>query len=309
MPAPCYRFSDLTVSSDQPLPELFQVVDAAATAAPEVHVRWLPAAAPDLRPTFAAWLTPSGDEWLTFAECGDGFLLTFAEHSQFHVSGDAARVAAHPAPGTPPETTRHLLLNQVLPLVLSRRGRLVLHASAISWHGQVAAFLGRSGAGKSTLAAACAAAGAAVVTDDCLVVRRDSDATWRAVPCDAGMRLWPQTLELLGWPRATGAGMAHYTDKRRVGAAHAPVRFETDVLPLTRICCLSRPAEPIAPGALRGQRAVMALASELFRLDVRDAQESRWQFDAISALAVELPVDALAREHPVAAASAVLCRM
>ena len=51
-------------------------------------------------------------------------------------------VTIHPFPDSPPETIRHLLLNQVLPLVLSRRGRTVLHASAVSYAGRVAAFIG-----------------------------------------------------------------------------------------------------------------------------------------------------------------------
>lgn len=303
-----YHFSDLILSSDEALPDLRDAADAA----PEVTVAWMPAGRGEAHPVFAAWMTPSGGEWLTFAETPDGYLLTFAEHTQFHVSRDASRVIVRPAPDTPIETTRHLLLNQVLPLVLSRRGRLVLHASAISWNGVVTAFIGRSGAGKSTMAAACAASGAMVVTDDCLVLRRTDDGAggrWLAVPCDSGVRLWPQTLDLLGWPRASGTGMAHYTDKRRVGALHPSVQFETQLLPLAHVVCLTRPEEPQVRGTVRGRDAVMALASELFRLDVRDPRESRWQFEAISALAVDVPMSAVAREHPVSAAAAVLCRM
>ncbi len=284
----------------------------AADAVAEVTVVWEPAGPYRQLPTFAAWMTPSGSEWLTFADSGDGVLLTFAEHSQFWVSSDATVVTAHPSSGTPPATTRHLLLNQVLPLVLSRRGRLVLHASAISWNGVVSAFIGRSGAGKSTMAAACAAAGATVVTDDCLVLRRAADgagARWLAVPCDAGVRLWPQTLDLLGWPRASGTGMAHYTDKRRVGALHPSVQFETSVLPLSRVYRLTRPEDAQRTGAITGRDAVMGLASELFRLDVRDPRESMSQFDAICALAAEVPIAALARQDPMMSATAVLCRM
>ncbi len=299
-----YRFSDLLLDSDEPLPEL----QAVATGDADVSIGWMPPGPPERRPAFATWPTPSGGQWLTFADAAGGYLLTFDTQAQFTVSVDAGHVAVRPFPGTPLTTLRHLLLNQVLPLVLSRRGRLVLHASAIGWHGQVAAFMGRSGAGKSTIAAACAARGAMVVTDDCLVVRRDG-ARWLATPCDAGVRLWPETLELLGWPRASGVGVAHYTDKRRIGAAHPAVRFETRVLPLVRVFQLSAADEPDGRGVLRGRRAVMALASALFRLDVRDAEESRRQFDAISALAAEVSIEAMAREHPAEAAAAVLCRM
>jgi len=299
-----YQFSDLIVTSAEPLPEL----QVAGEGAAEVAINWMAAGPTEHQPVFAAWPTPSGGQWLTFADAADGFLLTFTGLGQFDVSRDAARVTVRPFPGVDRSTMRHLLLNQVLPLVLSRRGRLVLHASAISRNGRVAAFIGRSGAGKSTMAAACAAGGAAVVTDDCLVLRREG-ARWLAVPCDAGVRLWPDTLELLGWPRASGAGMAHFTDKRRVGAAHPAVRFETAALPLACLIRLSRPDEPHVTGVLRGRHAVIALASELFRLDVRDARESRWQFDAISALATDVSIEAPVRAHPIEAAAAVLCRM
>jgi hypothetical protein len=299
-----YQFSDLVLTSTEPLPEL----PAASTDAPEVHVDWVRIDRMDRRPTFAAWLTPSGGEWLTFADDGDTFLLTFSNIAQFRVSRDAARVTACLLPDAPVSTMRHLLLNQVMPLVLSRRGRLVLHGSAISWRGGVAAFIGRSGAGKSTLAAACAAAGAAIVTDDCLVLRQ-AGAQWTAVPCDAGVRLWPSALELLGWPAASGAGLAHYTNKRRMDAGHPGLPCERDILPLVRVYKMLRPGEGSPIGVLRGRDAVMSLASELFRLDVRDAAESRRQFDAISALAAAVPMESPVRQAPAAAASAVLCRM
>jgi len=302
-----YQFSDLVLSSAEPLPELRE----AAAVVAEVVVDWTEARRPDAHPTFASWLTQSGDAWLTFAEVPEGYLLTFAGYAQFVVSLDAGRIEARPMPGRSLATTRHLLLNQVLPLVLSRRGRLVLHSSAVSWQGQVIAFLGSSGAGKSTMAAACAAAGAAVVTDDCLVVRRAEPANpsrWMAVPCDAGVRLWPRTLQLLGWPAESGS-RTYFTDKRRVGASQSPFAFEPTTLPLARAFQLSRPGDHVTPGPVRGRAAVMALATGLFRLDVRDASESRQQFDAISDLAAHLPIESIARVHPSEAASTVLCKI
>jgi hypothetical protein len=87
------------------------------------------------------------------------------------------------------------------------------------------------------------------------------------------------------------------------------VQFETHVLPLSRVYRLTRPEERQHTGAITGRDAVMGLASELFRLDVRDPRESRSQFDAICALAAEVPIDALARQDPMMSAAAVLCRM
>ena len=58
------------------------------------------------------------------------------------------------------------LLGPVLGILLQQRGLLVLHGSAVSFNGGVAAFLGNSGWGKSTMAGALAKRGHPVVTDD-----------------------------------------------------------------------------------------------------------------------------------------------
>lgn len=313
-----YRLSDLLFESDQPLPEL---VPAAGTDNGEVESRvsWREARARPLAGAqFSAWMTAEGDEWLTFADVPGGFLLTFPEHGQFEVSGDASTVSVHPWIETPLDTMRHLLLNQILPLVLSRRGRLVLHASAVSYRDHVIAFIGRSGGGKSTFAVACALAGASIVSDDCLVVKR-TDVGWSTVPCHAGVRLWPAALELFGWHAESGEVASHYSDKRRFDDRNHHLTFETRHLPLAAIVYLppasagESPTLALGPSAsaqtLRGRDAVMALASELFRLDARDAAESRRQFESIGAIAAEIPVEIATRQAPDAAANALLCRM
>ncbi len=300
------------------MPELLPADDAALGDV-EVRVSWRPARSqPIAGEQFSAWVTAEGHDWLRFADVAGGFLLTFPGHGQFEVSADASAVAVHPFVETPAETIRHLLLNQVMPLVLSRRGRLVLHASAISYCDQVVAFIGRSGGGKSTLAVACALAGASIVSDDCLVVRRHRGG-WRTVPCQAGVRLWPEALALFGWHAEAGDAAAHYSDKRRLDDRNHHLTFETRELPLAAILYLpslsmsESPTSALGPSAaprpVRGRDAVMALASELFRLDCRDAAESRRHFEAIGEIAAAIPVEILARQAPNAAAQALLCRM
>ncbi len=313
-----YRLSDLVFESACPLPELMPLSED-DTARPEVRVSWHDARSSPLNGAqFSAWLTAEGPEWLTFADAAGGFLLTFPGHGQFEIAHDASVVGVHPFSQTPPDTMRHLLLNQILPLVLSRRGRLVMHASAVSYRDRVVAFVGRSGGGKSTLAMACARAGAAIVSDDCLVVNRTASG-WSTVPCHAGVRLWPAALALFGWHAEAGEPAAHYSDKRRFDEGHHGLAFETRNLPLAAILYLpplsagESPTSALGPGALaqtlRGRDAVMALASEFFRLDSRDASESRRQFDAISRMAAEIPVEIPERQPPDAAARSLLCRI
>lgn len=313
-----YRLSELTFDCDRALPEL-QALGGADAAPAETRVIWSDARiAPIPSTPFSSWLTADGRDWLTFADHDGGFLLTFPEHGQFEMTRDASVVTVHPFAPTPSETMRHLLLNQILPLVLSRRGRFVLHASAVSFRDRVVAFIGRSGGGKSTLAVACALAGAAIVSDDCLVLNRREGA-WSAVPCHTGVRLWPGSLDLFGWPTGAGEAAAPYSEKLRFDERHHGLMFEARELPIAAILYLppvsasEAPSPALGPGAasgaLRGSDAVMALTSEVFRVDSRDPIESRRQFTAVGELAVEVPVELMTRAAPEKAAQALLCRM
>lgn len=297
-----YQLADLRFSSDAELPEL---TAASYADEPEVHIIWHSPAPLRVAPAFSAWQTPFGAVWLSFAAVDEGFLLTFEQWGQFLLSADAARVDVYPAPTTPAFTLRHLLLNQVVPLVLSRRSRLVLHASAVSWQQRVLAFVGRSGLGKSTIAAACAAHGARVVADDCLVLRRAGD-LWLAWPYEASLRLWPDAVTMLGWPTTAGTPVAHFTEKQRVSLGPTTAPGETAALPLAILFDM----EPHDVHArVSGREALKAVASNVFRFDVRDNRETRAQFEELSDLVSALPMHTLAKEAPLEAAWAVLCRM
>jgi hypothetical protein len=93
--------------------------------------------------------------------------------------------------------------------------------------------------------------------------------------------------------------------------AHPALPAERDRLPVTRFYRMVRPVTgaDLPVGSVRGREAVIALASELFRLDVRDAAESRRQFEWISALAEDVPIEWPGRQLPAQAAAAVLCKM
>src|SRR3954468_22633030 len=61
--------------------------------------------------------------WLSFARRDEGYLLRFPDLAEFLVSGDGGRIGACASPSLPEDTLGHLLMDQVLPLALSRRGR------------------------------------------------------------------------------------------------------------------------------------------------------------------------------------------
>ncbi len=95
----------------------------------------------------------------------------------FIVRGEHA-IDVEPAEGAPASLLSLPLLGPIMGLLLHRRGRLILHASAVTCAGKSAVFLGASGKGKSTIAATAASMGHRLLADDVLAIDMSS-----ARPC------------------------------------------------------------------------------------------------------------------------------
>lgn len=283
----CYRFADLVVASDESLPELPAALPGIA---PDVAVSR--ARVPFRAPVrwFQTW--SAGGDPVRFGRSDGGYVVSFRETADVIVSPDADRIVIHAAEGLSDFKVRHVLLHQILPLVLSRRGRCVLHASAVSWRDRVIAFVGRTGAGKSTIAAACASVGAALVTDDSLVLDRAAG-TWHGLPSYPGLRIHPESLDVIGRSRTNAALGSREDRKILLTAGHDLPAFELRTLPLAWLVLVSAESSGESLRLVRGSAAAIALASHLFRLDVEDATESRRLFDSITDLAATIPVSEL----------------
>jgi hypothetical protein len=286
--AACSRFADLVVSSDRPLPEL---PAAPPSSVPDVVVTHAAAPLRDPIRWFQTWR--AGDDTVRFGRVDDGYVVAFDELADIVVSRDADRVVIHPDPAGSDFQVRYVLLHQILPLIMSRRGRCVLHASAVSWRDRIVGFVGRTGSGKSTIAAACASLGAGLVTDDSLVLD-DSTGTWRGLPSYPGLRLLPESLALVGASPSGPLNESREHHKFVLMAARDLSAFEHRSLPVARLFLLS-PAADAGPAvrAPRGAAAAVVLASQLFRLDVENAAESRRLFEMITSLATTVPVSVL----------------
>ena len=253
--------------------------------------------------TAGLWRKASEEEWLCFARTSDGYLLRFPSCGDFFVSADAVKIQCRPLPGTPQVTVRHLLLDQVIPLVLSRRERIVLHASAVLTRHGVIAFAGKSGQGKSTLAASFAREGCALVSDDCLVLRAEHGG-WRAIPSYPGVRLWPSTVgEVLREDTRT-ADVAHYTVKRRLGEADL-LPYASGAAPLRRLFFLADDVGEVSLEKLSPGRAIMALVEFAYNLDIKDTAFLRRQFDTVIRLTEDVPLYAIHYPREFAALPAV----
>lgn len=227
--------------------------------------------------------------WLSFARTATGYLLRFPDLADFEVSRAGDRIRCRPRPRLARSTLRHLLLDQVLPVTLSHRGHLVLHASAVHVPriGAIA-FAGPAGCGKSTLAAALSLRGCRTLTDDCLVIAGDRRSR-TILPGYAGIRLWRTTARALGFQ--LGVAVAHYTSKRRLDANEAP--FHQRPSPVKAMFVLGRrvsTGKPTQVLPLDPRERLMSLAAYAYLLDVGDRRQLARMFRDLSGLVEDVPV-------------------
>src|SRR5215467_895844 len=235
---PTYSICNIALESDLCLPEL----EGAKGHTPGIRFLMSCTALSDGEDCewLHTWTLPDGTPWLTIGRQPRGYLLRFQAMVDFAVLRDAQEILCYAPSDTPSETIRHLLLDQVLPLVLSWRGQLVVHGSAVLTPEGTVAFVGDSGSGKSTLASSFSGDGMAVLTDDCLLLEED-EGRLTAIPSYPGVRLWPNVANtMLGKGRAL-AEVAHYTEKQRVNGSDG-IRFSTRPAKLRRMYFLA-PAE------------------------------------------------------------------
>lgn len=233
---------------------------------------------------FHAWTLPDGKPWTEFYRRDAGYVLRFPNLSDFQVSADGLHVGCYPVPLVPEATLQHLYLNQVLPLVLSRCGKLVFHASAVEVMGSAIAFVAESGRGKSTLAASFALGGHRFLTDDGLIVE-EKVGGFDVLPSHPSIRLWEDSEEALMPTGARIAPPVHYTSKARFLAGDE-LAFCDQPRPLRRAYFLgdgtvSMPT--IEP--LTAAQALVEWVKNSFLLDVEEKSRLASHFRQVASLA------------------------
>ena len=269
-----YRFCDLVLESNTPLPELPDTLETDVSIAFELLEPGISLTQP------TEWYhhreTNGGQIWLNFGRVEAGYVLRFSVYADFLIMDSGTRIQCVPRLGTPHNTIRHLFLDQVMPLVLSLRGDIVLHASAVAISGKAVAFIGDTGRGKSTIACYLTKAGHNLLTDDCLVVRRyGSD--FVVHPTYPGLRVMPKSLASVWGGTVDLPDVAHYSRKKRLGPNIESFTFAQGPIPLGTLYFLVDPAWPAIPSENAAQITPMPprdtlieLIRSSFRLDFQD---------------------------------------
>jgi hypothetical protein len=233
---------------------------------------------------------PNGTISLTIGRCRSGFLVRFPGLAVFLVSRDGQKVSCAPRRGTQPRIVAHLFLAQVLPLALSQRGRLVLHASAVATQHGAVAFLGAAGQGKSTLSASFVRRSFPLLTDDGLLLVEDGTML-AGVPSYPEIRLWPDALAVLGDSGLEVHDVAYRAGKKRITVDRGPWIFSREPVPVRRLYVLGRAkqtvrARAVSITALTPREAFIELVKHTYRLDLDDHTRLRDEFDSIGRIAV-----------------------
>lgn len=182
-------------------------------------------------------------------------------------------------------------LGGVVPgVLLGLEGRPLLHGACLKLGEAAVALLGASGHGKSTLAAALVRDGAALLTEDLLVLD-DAGGEWIVEPGAHSLHLLEDSYAALGGAPAGAA------PKVRDG------KFAVDIpaagagrTPLSAICILDPPASGEAAGLTRlaGRDAVIRLMAHLYGAAWIRAP-GRADLGFCAGLAARVPVHALSR--------------
>jgi len=300
-----YRVCGLQIGSSIAFPELQALPESAERPAFDMEFELGDGPLPPV-PTNAIMTLDQADgsPWLSCSRTAAGYRFHFDGLADFLVDRLGRQVRCVAPPDTPPETIRHLFLDQVIPPLLNLRGSEALHASAVETGDGACAFIGMSGQGKSTLAAAFHAAGHAILCDDCLLLHNDSDRI-SVAPAYPGLRLWDDSRGFLFGDAQNTLPVSHYNDKRRI-AAEASDAESGELVPLRGIYSLLLEQEEgllaaplILPLSVRD--AFMELVSYAFRLDLSDQAMILRQMQFLERVAEKVPVKRLRLPRKLAA--------
>jgi len=191
----------------------------------------------------------------------DGFRLVYDDTGVFDVTDRGREIRWHRPESADLEAGRLDVLGRVLALALHASGWLSLHGSAVALADGAVAFLAPKGNGKSTLAFALMRAGAALMTDDTVVIGSGLPATVR--PGVQSVRLFRDSAD---WLSATAPIAGSSDVKKTFGQISDDARRLTRA-PLAALYLLeSVPegtiAEPVERRTLVGPEAVFGLLGQ-----------------------------------------------
>ena len=219
-----------------------------------------------------------------------GSLLQFPGILEVEFREDEGSIEVTPFAGASGEIVRHLVLDHVLPRLVSHQGRLVLHGAAVADEQGAIVLLGPTGAGKSTLTASLTAHGFGLLSDDCVLLQPHARG-FRAIPAYPGLRLWADSVSAMHPGVSSGSGSPPTSWKQRL-EIEPSCASEDGVRALLLLEQLgeSADAEAVSLQPVQGSAALLVLLEHGFVLDPTDHSTIERHFLASGDLAESLPL-------------------
>lgn len=280
-----YSAYGLSIQSELELPELVAGNDSNGTVTIRFgKVEPLPA---DVDSQFHSfWATPN-ETCLCFQ--GSGAYLV--RHGN--------EIVIQPYPNVDERVLRLGVLGPALSMLLHQRGFLVLHGSAVVINGQAVSFLGNSGDGKSTMAGMLNRLGHPLIADDLSVVDFDPDGNPLLYPGFPQLKLWPETVAMLGDDLDSLARLHPAMEKR---ARHIKQEeFSPNRVPLRRLYVLQE-ADTLSIERVQQQQAFIELVRHSHdALLLRHTQSATYHFEQCTRLANKVHIFYVKRPRSLAA--------
>lgn len=226
---------------------------------------------------------------------GSFFRLRYSDGTEFFIADNGTQIwCTWPDSLTLADTTVYLL-GPILGFVLRLRGRVCLHASAISIRDSAIGLLGPAGSGKSTTAAALARSGYPVLSDDVLALS-DRDGAVMVQSAYPYLRLWPASVNILygnpdALPRLVPGDSSW--DKRYLNLAGAGYKFQESPLPLAAIYLLSERTEDSAAPFIESMSAsagLMSLVVNTYANHLLDTSMRAQEFELLNRIISSIPL-------------------
>ena len=289
-----YAVCGLVIASDAAIAGL----DASA-GRPDVHVAWHDAQPiPHQHPSDRAWyqspyLDAAGLPVLVAsARAVDGSRwLRYSEGAVFRIDAAGTRLDVWWQPPLTAVDAATYVLGPVLAFLLRLRGRVPLHASGVAVDGHALLFAGDAGAGKSTTAAALAALGCALVSDD-VVPLAEAGGTLSAWPGYPRVSLCADAAQALFAQQGALPAFSDSYPKRYLDLDAAGLAFQRAPLPVGQLFVLAGEAAGAGPAIrLLGPReGLVALLRHTYGTYLIDMTMRAREFDVLARLVETVPV-------------------
>jgi hypothetical protein len=217
----CYLAYGLNIQSSLALPALMK-----ADGTPDVIIRFDRINFPSNSPT--------SEDGFSILALPEGVYLYWQDVGKFLVRG-GKEILIEPRDGVTDEVLQLFTIGTTLAILLYQRKLTVLHASAVAVDGGAVVFVGDKGYGKSTTAAALYARGHRLVADDLVAIDLEDSSAPRVIPGYPMFKLWPESVESLGWGEESLPRLREDLDKLGRDARDS---FIADPLPLRCIYVL-----------------------------------------------------------------------